>query len=335
MHQAISPAKLILSGEHAVVYGCPALAMTIDQYITVNAERLKHPILSINGSSLSSIQINMLDAFNRYLTLQSRYQTYLRAPSSLGQILTGPHDLILFSTLQTLEALQIDFSNIGLHLNLESTIPMGYGLGSSAAAICATIYAIMDVFGTLPVSDNVFPLALNAEHLQHGRSSGLDIKTVLNGGCLLFEKDTQKKRVMPRFPLFLVNTGRPQSSTGESVHHVRAHFKNTHLLNAFADTTSAIDKAVSNTKLNHLIDAIRQNHRLLIHIGVVPQKVQQFIKDIEHIGGAAKICGAGSVKGETAGMCLVVSEQPIDDLCLNYGFYRENLQYIEQGVYLS
>jgi len=51
--------------------------------------------------------------------------------------------------------------------------------------------------------------------------------------------------------------------------------------------------------------SIRENHRLLSDIGVVPHRVQHLIAEIENVGGAAKICGAGSVSGDHAGVVWV------------------------------
>jgi hypothetical protein len=53
---------------------------------------------------------------------------------------------------------------------------------------------------------------------------------------------------------------------------------------------------------------------------VVPAKVQQFIGEMEAQGGAAKICGAGSVLGEAAGMVLVLAERNPAELCQRYGY---------------
>ena len=65
---------------------------------------------------------------------------------------------------------------------------------------------------------------------------------------------------------------------------------------------------------------MRENHRLLTRIGVVPGPVQQFINDVEHGGGAAKICGAGAVAGDKGGVVMVVSDAPPVDLCQRYGY---------------
>ena len=61
---------------------------------------------------------------------------------------------------------------------------------------------------------------------------------------------------------------------------------------------------------NELVCAIRDNHRLLSRIGVVPTGVARWIETVEAAGGGAKICGAGSVRGSGAGMVWVVGGMP-------------------------
>ena len=66
--------------------------------------------------------------------------------------------------------------------------------------------------------------------------------------------------------------------------------------------------------------AVRENHKLLVKIGVVPDPIQQFIKDVEKWGGAAKTCGAGAVAGDSAGIVMVIAENPPIELCQRYGY---------------
>jgi mevalonate kinase len=65
---------------------------------------------------------------------------------------------------------------------------------------------------------------------------------------------------------------------------------------------------------------IRENHRLLCRIGVVPQKVQQFVSEVEAAGGAAKVCGAGSVRGDSGGAVLVLADFMPAALAEKYGY---------------
>ncbi len=69
---------------------------------------------------------------------------------------------------------------------MQSDLPIGCGMGSSAATILSVIYAIATHLH-LPISqEKLFQLALEAENMQHGRSSGLDLKIVYAGRMSLY-----------------------------------------------------------------------------------------------------------------------------------------------------
>ena len=83
-----------------------------------------------------------------------------------------------------------------------------------------------------------------------------------------------------------------------------------------------MDSALQSNQIESVMQTISQNHALLVKIGVVPVAVQSFITDIQHIGGAAKICGAGSIAGNKAGVVLVVTqdEAALKELCSQYHY---------------
>src|SRR5579872_7137709 len=103
------------------------------------------------------------------------------------------------------------------------------------------------------------------------------------------------KRLTPSLPFYLVNTGIPLSSTGECVTQVQPFFHRSRRGEDFAAITELMDQALQNQDYKNFHTSIRENHRLLKEIGVVPEKVQRFIAELEEQGGAGKICGAGAV----------------------------------------
>lgn len=172
--------------------------------------------------------------------------------------------------------------------------------------------------------------------MQHGHSSGVDVYLVLHGGCIRFQKSAPKQsRPVPSRPFLLVNTGAPASTTGECVAAVAPILKNDSvLLNEFANVTDRFDRALEQNHHQNLIKAIRDNHQLLVKIGVVPKQVQEFIGSVEKSGGAAKICGAGSVYGSSAGTVLVVSDQDISDLVQRYQYKQTVIQGELKGTHV-
>src|SRR3990167_3825113 len=173
--------------------------------------------------------------------------------------------------------------------------------------------------------------------MQHGHSSGLDLRVALEGGCLYVQEQAVHRRSLPHFPMYLINTGTPQTTTGECIEKVANYFSSTQLTDEFAATTVAMDTAIQQQSLNALQAAIQHNHRLLVTIGVVPQKVQQFITQIEMSHGAAKICGAGAVAGEQAGAVWAMSNdtQALSALCQRFGYTLIPLQGEARGVHIT
>ena len=66
----------------------------------------------------------------------------------------------------------------------------------------------------------------------------------------------------------------------------------------------------------------------------MPYKIQQFIKEIEDFGGAAKICGAGAVNGDCAGTILIISEKQPKKICQKFNYHLTELQGIEYGTHI-
>jgi mevalonate kinase len=144
----------------------------------------------------------------------------------------------------------------------------------------------------------------------------------MQGGCLYMQGKDYAARDVPAFGFYLINTGTPVSSTGQCVETVAPHFKSSQLSDDFGVVTNAMDAALQKGSWQEVNQAVRENHQLLNTIGVVPVKVQQFIKDVELAGGAAKTCGAGAVSGENAGavMAMVEDVAVIQSLCSRFGY---------------
>jgi mevalonate kinase len=119
-----------------------------------------------------------------------------------------------------------------------------------------------------------------------------------------------------------VNTGMPESSTGHCVETAALHFRSKALQEAFSAVTNALDQGLQQQSFSMMHEAIKDNHQLLVKIGVVPARVQSFISAAEAAGLAAKICGAGAVQGERAGAVWVMAEEEaaLMQLSKRYGY---------------
>lgn len=318
--KAIAPGKLILSGEHAVVYGRPALAMAIDRYAQSIITPESSDLVSFNLIDLKESNSFTLRALgelkNRVL---KNYHMFLNGELGIREVLHKPIELFEFAFITILDGLHLKV-NGGLNISTQSNIPIGCGMGSSAATVLSSLRAVGHYFRVEFRPDWYMKYSLEAEKLQHGHPSGVDSYISLHGGCALFRNGEATSVPLPRAQIYLVHTGVPQTSTGECVVAVRNEFRNDTIWNDFEAVTLSLEQALRTNDMADVQRAVRENHRLLTRIGVVPARVQSFISEIEQQGGAGKICGAGSVAGDQGGMVLVFSEQPPTDLCAKYGY---------------
>jgi mevalonate kinase len=120
--------------------------------------------------------------------------------------------------------------------------------------------------------------------------------------------------------MWIINTGRPESTTGECVSAVREKWEKSSIWDEFAAATTAISQSIMSNDHDSLRSGIKNNHSLLEQIGVVPKKVSSFITALTKQSGAAKISGAGSIRGDTAGIILAMTQEAPFALCDTYGF---------------
>lgn len=327
-----TPAKLILSGEHAVVYGYPALAMAINRYTeaTIRWTLPLHFSFHFMGIDFRrEVTLQTLRKLKR--KLKNQYQKYCLGRLNIREVLQKPFELSLFTFINVLDRLKRKLPT-GIDIVTDSNIPVGCGMGSSAASVVSLIYALTHFLDINLKLDDYLKLGVESENLQHGYSSGLDVHTVYHGGFLRYEKGQCEKRPIPDFPMQLVQTGQPLSSSGECISQTSSYFEKSPIGADFSAVTNELDQALQNHKLNNVKKCIQQNHRLLKTIGVVPDKIDRFIVDVEKLGGAAKICGAGSVQGDSGGTVLVISDNPINDLARQYGYSIMPIQTDNQGT---
>ncbi len=331
------PGKLILSGEHAVVYGKPALAMAVNRYATARATAQRLPLISFDLSDLAYEHGLTFTALSRLKSrIKQNYQRFISGEFKIRDVLEKPVELAQFALSLFLETLNLDLKQ-GLKIRVQSDIPMGCGMGSSAATVLSVTHAIAHHLQVELSPEIFYRLSLEAENMQHGYSSGLDLKVSLNGGCFLLKNGESQARPLPQLPLYLINTGVPQSTTGECVMAASRYFRDSELGNDFAAITEAMDKALADNHSTEIQRTIVANHALLAQIGVVPETVQRFITDVTACGGAAKICGAGSVTGEKAGVVLVVTDDVavLAELCARYHYAILPISGETRGVHFA
>ncbi len=340
--RARAPGKVILSGEHAVVYGRPGLIMAVDLYAetAITADRKKGLAFHLPDFTRSE-RFTPAELQASFAAARERHEDFLRGRSSILDVLSDPLDLISFAFLAVVGDCITDIAS-GVCVDFSMSIPAGCGLGGSAAAALSVAKAAAAFVGAALTDDELFRHAMECERLQHGNSSGADPYACLHGGCVRFRKSmddgtlpVQCRRLrLPSFPFYLVNTGTPLSSTGECVEQVAHRFGNSSIWDDFESATDVVEEALDGGDVAAFRCGVRRNHQLLERIGVVPARVSRFIADVEGQGAAAKVSGGGSMRGDAGGIILVAADSAPVDLCRAYGYSILDVSAEPEGVRL-
>lgn len=143
--------KAILLGEHAVLYGAPALALPVPQLaVTASAGWSSHA-----PADAGDVSFTMTGSASRPVVTQ--------AADGLQRLVTE-----FKKTMGVAECPHLD-------VIVDCAIPPGRGLGSSAACGRAVILAVAQLFGRELDADAVFDLVQTAENVAHGKASGVDV----------------------------------------------------------------------------------------------------------------------------------------------------------------
>lgn len=304
-----------------MVHGCPGLAMACNRYAIAEVapstkERIEIELPDLQIAHACTVK----EAEHRFEALHARHATFLDGSVGIEDVLTDPCDLPLAAWLTVLR--EAAKPTLPARLRITATIPPHAGLGSSAATLVAALHAAAAALRHSMPLDRLADMATRLENLRHGRSSGLDPTLCAYGGTLRFQKHAEPVRLDGGIgDLWLVQTGSPASSTGECVDHVGRHFGGDPIWDDFSETTAQMEAAWCGGDSESFRAAMHRNHRLLVHIGVVPPAIAQFIETAEALGLAGKICGAGAIRGNTAGILLLHGpEEQVASLCSAQGY---------------
>jgi mevalonate kinase len=330
------PAKLILSGEHSVLYQCPALSMAID--LPTHCECQYKP------SADSSVTVELVNFQQKHcfpydlwqniaIKIESRYRLFEQRSGAIQAVLTKPIDLILNTLFHFEELCPLKPGDWQFKIYSEARI--GRGMGSSAAVILSVLASLIKHHNFRISDEGLLELARHIECRQHGKSSGIDPATLICGGLLQYQSNRPIQRIDSQtLNAWLIDTGKPLNATGQCVEHVKSHWADDkRCWKQFKNVTQNLVQAWSKEDALGFKNGIRENQQLLYQLGVVPVKVQVFIDRLEkQYDASAKICGAGSVSGDSAGMVLCISEKPPLALCETYGYECLPLNLQTQGI---
>ena len=268
-----APGKVILFGEHAVVYGQPALAVPLDQLhasVVILAAPRGETWIEAPGIGLSS-------PLDRLPVDHPLRQAILETGSRLG--------------LRALPAFR---------LKITSTIPIASGLGSGAAVSVAIARAVSAFVGRPLPDEEISNIAYRVDQTYHGSPSGIDNTVIAYAQPIWFVRGQPFERLAcpTPFTILVADTGLA-SSTAEVVGDVRRRWlANPAPYEAIFTQIGALARQARDLIVSgnpkQMGGVMLENHELLRQLDVSSPELDRLVAAAMQAGAlGAKLCGAG------------------------------------------
>jgi len=297
---ASAPGKVILFGEHAVVYGRPAIAAPVSQIrATATCEKSAETILVASDLGIK--------------------RPLFQSPTD-DPLTAAIHHFQRAANLPALPPFT---------LTVSSQIPIASGLGSGAAISVAIIRAMAAFCGVTELATDawVCDLTYEVEKLHHGTPSGIDNTVVAYEKPVYFVKGqpNQIETFVAKRPLrILIADSGVSSKTIEVVSDVRRQWEEktavfNHLFDACATITDAARSAIATGNLPEIGRLMNENHQLLQKMTVSAPILDKLVTAATDAGAmGAKLSGAGR-GGNIIALVDEKSETAVFDALLSGG----------------
>jgi mevalonate kinase len=304
--KASAPGKVILFGEHAVVYGKPAIAIAVKKYAHVTIKKrsdlqINLEIIDLGVSASLNIQDESINCQNK--------QTETGILKYVLKALKLIHD----------EDKSPEESPKGMDIQLEIEMPVGAGLGSSAAVTVATLAAANRYYETDLKLEEIAALAHQVELEVQKAASPIDTTLSTYGGAIYLEKNAKRIEKLTlnwELPLVIGHTFR-EGNTAELVNGVRERWEEypsimDPIFESIEQVTIEAKQALLKKDEKKLGELMNINHGLLDTLGVNTNALSCMVYQAREAGAfGSKITGAGG-----GGSIIALCPDRIDEVLL-------------------
>jgi mevalonate kinase len=271
--KASAPGKIILFGEHAVVYNHPALAVPVTQ-VQVDVEVLDSVSAGVH------IHAPIIDLHAELNALP--------ADHAIGSVI-----LKVFSTFDIPKPPPLE-------IKINSTIPVAAGLGSGAAVSVALIRALSLHLAYPLTNEQVNDMVFEIEKLHHGTPSGIDNTVITFSKPVFFVKGQpiETFKVGKPFTIVIGDTGVP-APTKESVGDVRLLWQRDQnaaeaIFNKIGEISLEARRSIESGDPEALGELMDKNHSLLQQLTVSSPELDNLVNAARRSGAlGAKLSGGG------------------------------------------
>ncbi len=273
---ASAPGKIILFGEHAVVYSQPAIAVPVT-HVQAKAIVTANPRGEPGSVQVQAPDIHLNEILNK-LPL---------------------NDAIALAVKNTLKGLRVERPP-AFNLRVTSTIPLAAGLGSGAAVSVAVIRAVAGFLGRALPDEQVSALAYEVEKIHHGTPSGIDNTVITFARPVYFVKGEpiETFEVKRPFTIVIGDTG-IASPTSIAVGDVRRAWQANpegfeRIFAAVGNIAKKAKRIIGDGEPAELGPLMDENHQWLAEMGVSSPELDRLV-DAARAAGArgAKLSGGG------------------------------------------
>ena len=340
MIKTSAPGKVHLIGEHAVVYSEPAIIAAIGNRTYVDIS----PAKDITYQDIAWPDISHTWKVEQVFEITQKTFDLWKEGNEKKDFSK------LFSFIKEngyegyrASVLGLAMKNLGINqgfsITIDSKIPTGAGLGSSASRAVAMTKAIAELFEKELSLEEINEIAFQQEKIIHGTPSGGDNSACCFGGLVWFKKDQPKNQInslKEEVPYKLENfvfvyTGPPQKTTGELVQLVRELDEGyrTERIKKIGEMTYEMLDVLRRRNFQRMKEIINQTQKNLAELKISTEKIDQIAESVQEIGGAAKLCGAGS--GGIV-LCYHQDKGKLIDLIKNIGYDPWETELAVEGV---
>lgn len=283
--EAFAPGKIILFGEHTVVYNKPAIAVAINRGVDVELTSRDDQMVLINISPIN---------YENKVPLTGGWVNY-EYDKETKRISDYVYEVIN----------RFKF-NHGFNLNININMYLGAGLGSSAAVTVAVLKAVMLYTGNDATLDEIAHIARDIEIKIQGAASPIDTAMSTYGGIIYIDENSNLNPINfdMQLPL-LVSNCQIAGNTGELVASVRRKYdKHTPIMESIFD---AIEKIAYDARIaledgnsEKIAELMNINQGLLDAIGVNTQELSEMIYQSRKFG-----CEGSKLTGSGGGGCII------------------------------
>lgn len=323
---AVTPGKIILFGEHFVVYEYPSIIASIERYFSVNVSFYPE------GQGAQKIISNL-----GFSATKIGFDIQFESPPAKEHTVMVKKLFKILEYLNEVEVIQKDPKKGKLIVKLDSQLPLGGGLGSSSA-FCVALAASFVYYNHREIDKvKICGASIDAEKLININTSGADCTVSTFGGLGKYDKKSGYARIeseeFSNTEFLVIDTRKAHDTYAmiQKVSNIKENYPS--IFSDICDSYSRIYreglKSIQENNLQRLGILMSENHKLLSKLSVSNNTIEKIVDLCQSCGAlGTKITGAGG------GGCIISLidkkkdnkklENKLNDLNLSYFFTRLN-----------